>query len=103
MPSIIACKSVLSRGDLFFGLHRLGDQALTDHEDYEVKVFEGMEIDQYDTLSSLYLVYPVGRDSKIHATSVDGMVERCSRALAATGIASPLAILKPMEVWDHAT
>jgi len=102
MLSIIACKSISSRGDLVFGLHRLGHQALTERQDYKVKVFEGMEFDECDTLACLYHVYPIGEDSKIHAARVDGMLERRFSGSAATGIASPLTILKPTEIRDHA-
>ncbi|WP_443749491.1 acyl-homoserine-lactone synthase [Asticcacaulis solisilvae] len=69
MLSIISYKSISTSADLFFGHHRLRHQEFIERQSYSVKVFDGMEFDEYDTLASLYLVY-----------SEDGkQVQGCSR------------------------
>ncbi len=57
MLSIISYKSISTSADLFFGQHRLRHQEFIERQSYSVKVFDGMEFDEYDTLASLYLVY----------------------------------------------
>lgn len=57
MLSIISYKSISTSADLFFGQHRLRHQEFIERQSYAVKVFDGMEFDEYDTLASLYLVY----------------------------------------------
>jgi N-acyl-L-homoserine lactone synthetase len=57
MLSVISYKSIASSADLFFGQHRLRHQQFIERQSYEVKSFEGMEFDEYDTLASVYLVY----------------------------------------------
>jgi acyl homoserine lactone synthase len=57
MLSIISYKSISTSADLFFGQHRLRHREFIERQSYSVKVFDGMEFDEYDTLASLYLVY----------------------------------------------
>jgi len=79
MLSIISYKSISTSADLFFGQHRLRHQEFIERQNYAVKVFDGMEFDEYDTLASVYLVY-----------SEDGKrVLGCSR-LTPTGLGSML-------------
>lgn len=57
MLSVISYKSISTSADLFFGQHRLRHQEFIERQRYSVKVFDGMEFDEYDTLASVYLVY----------------------------------------------
>lgn len=57
MLSIISYKSISTSADLFFGQHRLRYQEFIERQNYSVKVLDGMEFDEYDTLASVYLVY----------------------------------------------
>lgn len=57
MLSVISHKSISQSADLFFGQHRLRHQEFIERQSYEVKSFENMEFDQYDSLASIYLVY----------------------------------------------
>lgn len=57
MLSIISYKSISKTADLFFGQHRLRHQEFIERQSYDVKTFDGMEFDEYDTLASIYLVY----------------------------------------------
>jgi N-acyl-L-homoserine lactone synthetase len=49
MLSIISYKSISTSADLFFGQHRLRHQEFIERQSYSVKVFDGMEFDEYDT------------------------------------------------------
>jgi len=57
MLSTISYKSISTSADLFLGQHRLRHQEFIKRQSYSVKVFEGMEFDEYDSLASIYLVY----------------------------------------------
>lgn len=57
MLSLISYKSISTSADLFFGQHKLRHQEFIERQSYSVKVFDGMEFDEYDTLASVYLVY----------------------------------------------
>ncbi len=90
MLSVISYKSIASSADLFFGQHRLRHQQFIERQSYEVKSFDGMEFDEYDSLASIYLVY-----------SEDGKhVLGCSR-LTPVDLGSMLKDHFPHLVDDH--
>jgi acyl homoserine lactone synthase len=53
----LSYKNIGVQSDLFFAQHRLRQKEFIDRQGYDVKSFEGMEFDEYDTLASIYLVY----------------------------------------------
>jgi N-acyl-L-homoserine lactone synthetase len=63
MISCISCENVHSFGPAFHSQFQLRYRAFIERQDYDVRIYKGMEYDQYDTPASHYLVYhtPDGR------------------------------------------
>jgi len=57
MLKIISYRNISKTADLFFGQHKLRHQEFIERQRYDVKTFDGMEFDEYDTLASSYIVY----------------------------------------------
>lgn len=57
MLKVISYKTISQTPDLFFGQHQLRHQEFISRQGYDVKVTDGLEFDEYDSLVSHYLVY----------------------------------------------
>ncbi len=57
MLSLISYKSISTAADLFFGQHKLRHREFIARQGYDVKSYDHMEFDEYDTLAARYLVY----------------------------------------------
>ena len=63
MISCISCENAHLFGSAFHSQFQLRYRAFIERQDYDVRIYKGMEYDQYDTPASHYLVYhtPDGR------------------------------------------
>ena len=57
MLKMISYRDISKNADLFFNQFQLRHREFIERQQYDVKTFEGMEFDEYDTLASVYLVY----------------------------------------------
>ena len=57
MISCISCENVHLFGPAFHSQFQLRYRAFIERQDYDVRIYRGMEYDQYDTPASHYLVY----------------------------------------------
>jgi acyl homoserine lactone synthase len=60
MISCITCENIHLFGPAFHSQFRLRYRAFIERQDYNVRIYNGMEYDQYDTPASHYLVYHTG-------------------------------------------
>ena len=57
MISCISCETIHLFGPAFHSQFCLRYRAFIERQDYDVRIYNGMEYDQYDTPASHYLVY----------------------------------------------
>ena len=57
MISCITCENIHLFGPAFHSQFQLRYRAFIERQDYDVRIYKGMEYDQYDTPASHYLVY----------------------------------------------
>lgn len=57
MLKILSYKTISKTADLFFSQFQLRNREYLERQRYDVKYYEGMEFDEYDNLSTQYIVY----------------------------------------------
>jgi len=57
MLKILSYKTISKNSDLFFSQFQLRNREYLERQRYDVKFYNGMEFDEYDNLSTQYIVY----------------------------------------------
>lgn len=57
MLKILSYKTISKNADLFFSQFQLRNREYLERQRYDVKFYDGMEFDEYDNLSTQYIVY----------------------------------------------
>jgi N-acyl-L-homoserine lactone synthetase len=100
MLKLISYKEISKQSDLFFGQFRLRHQEFIERQSYEVKTFEGMEFDEYDTLASVYLVYSLDDKTVLGASRLTPIDMGCMLKDHFPYLVNDPSVFDKPDIWE---
>jgi len=100
MLKVISYKNIAANADLFYSQFQLRHREFIDRQRYDVKVFDGMEFDEYDTLASVYLVYTRDNKTVLGCSRLTPLEYGCMLADHFSDLVADKSIFKAPNVWE---
>lgn len=100
MIDVIKYNNLGIYSDLYVDQFRLRHKEFIERQRYDVKVYEGMEFDEYDTPASIYLVYSDDRKRVLGVSRLMPTTVGCMIAEHWPHIISNSADLVSSDIWE---
>ena len=100
MISCISCENVHLFGSAFYSQFQLRYRAFIERQDYDVRIYKGMEYDQYDTPASHYLVYHTDEGRALGVSRLTPTTQGCMLKDLWPGLVEDKALLQSEQVWE---
>ena len=100
MLKMISYRDISKNADLFFNQFQLRHREFIERQQYDVKTFEGMEFDEYDTLASVYLVYSEDGKNVLGCSRLTPISYGCMLADHFPDLVDDKAIFRSDDVWE---
>ena len=100
MISCITCENIHLFGPAFHSQFRLRYRAFIERQDYDVRIYNGMEYDQYDTPASHYLVYHTEGGQALGVSRLTPTTQGCMLKDLWPGMVEDKALLQSEQVWE---
>ena len=100
MISCITCDNIHLFGTAFHSQFRLRYRAFIERQDYDVRIYNGMEYDQYDTPASHYLVYHTEGGQALGVSRLTPTTQGCMLKDLWPGMVEDKALLQSEQVWE---
>ena len=100
MISCITCENIHLFGPAFHSQFRLRYRAFIERQDYDVRIYNGMEYDQYDTPASHYLVYHTEEGRALGVSRLTPTTQGCMLKDLWPGLVEDKALLQSEQVWE---
>jgi len=100
MISCISCENVHLFGPAFHSQFQLRYRAFIERQDYDVRIYRGMEYDQYDTPASHYLVYHTPDGRALGVSRLTPTIQGCMLQDLWPGMVDDKELLSSEHVWE---
>ena len=100
MISCISCENIHLFGPAFHSQFQLRYRAFIERQDYDVRIYNGMEYDQYDTPASHYLVYHTPDGRALGVSRLTPTTQGCMLKDLWPGMVEDKALLNAEQVWE---
>jgi N-acyl-L-homoserine lactone synthetase len=100
MISCISCENIHLFGPAFHSQFRLRYRAFIERQDYDVRIYNGMEYDQYDTPASHYLVYHTEEGRALGVSRLTPTTQGCMLKDLWPGMVEDKELLDSPLVWE---
>jgi acyl homoserine lactone synthase len=100
MISCITCENAHLFGSAFHSQFQLRYRAFIERQDYDVRIYKGMEYDQYDTPASHYLVYHTPDGRALGVSRLTPTTQGCMLQDLWPGMVENKALLNSERVWE---
>ncbi len=100
MISCISCENIHLFGPAFHSQFQLRYRAFIERQDYDVRIYRGMEYDQYDTPASHYLVYHTPDGRALGVSRLTPTIHGCMLKDLWPGMVKDQALLSSEHVWE---
>jgi N-acyl-L-homoserine lactone synthetase len=100
MISCISCENVHLFGAAFHSQFKLRYRAFIERQDYDVRIYKGMEYDQYDTPASHYLVYHTPDGRALGVSRLTPTTQGCMLKDLWPGMVEDKELLNSAKVWE---
>ena len=100
MISCISCENAHLFGPAFHSQFQLRYRAFIERQDYDVRIYKGMEYDQYDTPASHYLVYHTPDGQALGVSRLTPTVQGCMLKDLWPGMVEDKELLSSALVWE---
>ena len=100
MISCIGCENVHLFGPAFHSQFQLRYRAFIERQDYDVRIYKGMEYDQYDTPASRYLVYHTPEGRALGVSRLTPTIQGCMLKDLWPRMVEDAALLSSEHVWE---
>ena len=100
MLKVISYKNIAANADLFYSQFQLRHREFIERQHYDVKTFDGMEFDEYDTLASVYLVYTRDNKTVLGCSRLTPLEYGCMLADHFAELVDDKSIFSAPKVWE---
>jgi N-acyl-L-homoserine lactone synthetase len=100
MISCITCENAHLFGSAFHSQFQLRYRAFIERQDYDVRIYKGMEYDQYDTPASHYLVYHTPDGRALGVSRLTPTTQGCILKDLWPNMVEDKEILDSAQVWE---
>ena len=100
MISCITCENAHLFGPAFHSQFQLRYRAFIERQDYDVRIYKGMEYDQYDTPASHYLVYHTPEGQALGVSRLTPTIQGCMLHDLWPGMVEDKELLNSAQVWE---
>jgi N-acyl-L-homoserine lactone synthetase len=100
MISCISCENAHLFGPVFHSQFQLRYRAFIERQDYEVRIYKGMEYDQYDTPASHYLVYHTPDGRALGVSRLTPTIQGCMLKDLWPDMVEDKDLLNSAQVWE---
>jgi N-acyl-L-homoserine lactone synthetase len=100
MISCISCENIHLFGSAFHSQFQLRYRAFIERQDYDVRIYRGMEYDQYDTPASHYLVYHTPGGRALGVSRLTPTIQGCMLKDLWPGMVHDKELLSSEHVWE---
>jgi N-acyl-L-homoserine lactone synthetase len=100
MISCISYENAHLFGSAFYSQFQLRYRAFIERQDYDVRIYKGMEYDQYDTPASHYLVYHTDEGRALGVSRLTPTTQGCMLKDLWPGLVEDKALLQSEQVWE---
>jgi N-acyl-L-homoserine lactone synthetase len=100
MISCISCENVHLFGPAFHSQFQLRYRAFIERQEYDVRIYRGMEYDQYDTPASHYLVYHTPDGRALGVSRLTPTIQGCMLQDLWPGMVDDKELLSSEHVWE---
>ena len=100
MISCISCETIHLFGPAFHSQFCLRYRAFIERQDYDVRIYNGMEYDQYDTPASHYLVYHTEEGRALGVSRLTPTTQGCMLKDLWPVMVEDKALLQSDQVWE---
>ena len=99
MLSLVSYENLDRYGGIFAGQFRLRHEGFLQRQDYQVRDYNGMEYDQYDTPATSYLIYHEG-DQVLGVNRLNPTTHGCMLRDLAPGLVDDESLLDDPLIWE---
>jgi N-acyl-L-homoserine lactone synthetase len=100
MISCISCENAHLFGPAFHSQFQLRYRAFIERQDYDVRIYKGMEYDQYDTPASHYLVYHTPEGRALGVSRLTPTVQGCMLKDLWPDMVKDKELLRSEQIWE---
>ncbi len=100
MISCISCENAHLFGPAFHSQFQLRYRAFIERQDYDVRIYKGMEYDQYDTPASHYLVYHTPDGRALGVSRLTPTTQGCMLKDLWPDMVEDKELLSSAQVWE---
>jgi N-acyl-L-homoserine lactone synthetase len=100
MISCISCENAHLFGPVFHSQFQLRYRAFIERQDYDVRIYKGMEYDQYDTPASHYLVYHTPEGRALGVSRLTPTVQGCMLKDLWPDMVKDKELLRSEQIWE---